>query len=62
MAAEDRVCLNADMTADVPCDSVEARYVYSREDAERIVMKNVPAPAADKAVRGRANKRAAAGR
>ena len=34
---KDRVCLNADMTKVVPCDSDEAAHVYSKEDADRIL-------------------------
>lgn len=32
----ERVCFNADKSAEVPCDSPEAAFLFSPEDAERI--------------------------
>jgi hypothetical protein len=34
---QDRVCLNADMTKVVPCDSEEAAHIYSKADADQIL-------------------------
>lgn len=48
------VCLNADKTREVPCESEEAAFRYSREDADRIL-------AEAKAAKQAANKARSAG-
>jgi hypothetical protein len=54
---KDRVCLNADMTKIVDCDSDEAAHVYSRDDADKILgEKKATARSANKAREAAENK------
>lgn len=50
-----KVCLNADRTKQVPCDSPEAAFVFNADEAEDRMVKEQPAtkaaePTEDKAV------------